>query len=718
MAFAQLQKISVAYGDRDVLSSVSLTLDRNSRIALVGDNGSGKTTLLRIAAGIASPDSGDVHIQRGSVVSYLPQSGLVFEGRTLLEEADTAFERFHDIDKRKTEIEERLGRVDEMTSEVEGLLHEHDELQQTLIHSGFYDREPVVRRVLTGLGFEDSDLDRPTEEFSGGWQMRIGLAKVLLEDPAIVLLDEPTNYLDIEARAWLESFLADFPGGVMVVSHDRYFLDVTVRSVAELFRGNLTLYHGNFSAYQRRRTQELESLAEAYRQQQQEIERIESFIRKFRSKPTKAAQVQSRVKMLEKMERIEIPESMKRITFSFPEAPHSGKIVLRAEGISRRYGSHVVLEDLEFLLERGDRMVIAGKNGAGKSTLMRILAEVDTDYDGTLRLGSGVKIGYFSQDLDSLPESGTVLEAVEAVAATEDIPRLRDLLGAFLFRGDDVFKSVSVLSGGERSRLALLLLLLHPVNLLILDEPTNHLDMTSKRVLLDALSDFGGTLVFVSHDRYFIEALADRVLALRDRSWRIYPGDYEYFLWRSAEEESEQVEPGDANADSANRKTDQIAPPNPGETHTNPDEPGGASDDAAPERIHHASSPGLRKAGEPRSGNGDTSVPERNDEEKRKPLVIRIDRQEEKELKRRLRKLETTETETLEELEELDSAYDTCQVELAREENYTVGDRVRELTTQLDEIEKKRERTTDRWHEIETEVTAIRKRLEASGRAK
>ena len=429
------------------------------------------------------------------------------------------------------------------------LLERQAEIITWLEESGWNRREVLARQTLEGLGFSKDDMNRSVEEFSGGWQMRIALAKALLEKPDILLLDEPTNYLDIEARNWLEQFLHDFTGGFLLVSHDRYFLDVTINEVYELFNGDLKRYPGNYSHYEKVRAVELETLMAKYEQQQEEINKLEDFIRRFGYKATKAAQAQERQKMLDKIlaEKIEIPETLKKIRFSFPPAPHSGRLVLTLENINKSYinsdnTEHQVLKDLGLVLENGDRLVVAGKNGAGKTTLLRIISGEDSAYTGNLKLGSGVSIGYFSQDnAESMKGSMSMLEMLEAEAPLELIPKLRDMLGAFLFRGDDVYKSVDVLSGGEKSRLALLRLLLKPVNLLILDEPTNHLDMHSKDVLLNALKDFGGTVIFVSHDRGFIESLATRVLELTPCKFREFPGNYQYYM-EQLEKESMEID--------------------------------------------------------------------------------------------------------------------------------------------------------------------------------
>ena len=529
MAFVQFSKVSLAFGDRDILKQVSINLQTGSKIALTGANGSGKSTLIKVLAGLIKPDDGERAIQKDCRIAYLPQSGLTHQGCTLMQEADKAFDYGYELQKKIDDLGEQL---QHNPPNMEALAQQQADLIQKLDDSGWYRRESVAQSVLLGLGFLRSDFDRQTQEFSGGWQMRIALAKALMTGPDILLLDEPTNYLDIEARNWLEDFLQGFPGGFLLVSHDRYFLDVTINEVYELFNGELKRYPGNYTHYEKVRETELKTLIAAYEQQQQEIQKLQDFITRFGYKATKAAQAQEYQKKLDKMERIVIPESMKKIHFKFPPAPHSGRLVLRLNGITKTYdGKTNVLNNLDLTVENGQRLVVAGRNGAGKSTLLRIIAEQDSAFTGELVPGAGVKIGYFSQDnAETIKGSQTILEYLEDRAPLELIPKLRDMLGAFLFRGDDVFKSLDVLSGGEKSRVALLQLLLSPVNLLVLDEPTNHLDLHSKDVLLDALRDFGGTVVFVSHDRGFIQQLATQVLHLEPGTSKYFPGDYTYYL--------------------------------------------------------------------------------------------------------------------------------------------------------------------------------------------
>ena len=557
MAFVQFSQVSLAFGDRDILKNVTINLQTGSKVALTGANGAGKSTLIKVLAGLVPPDSGSRAVQKECRIAYLPQSGLTHHGCTLREEADKAFEFGYELQRR---IDEIGGQLERGEGNTDSLVSQQAELIQKLEDSGWHRREAAAESVLLGLGFARTDFDRDTAEFSGGWQMRIALAKALMQGPDILLLDEPTNYLDIEARSWLEQFLQNFKGGFLLVSHDRYFLDVTINEVYELFNGDLKRYPGNFSHYEKVREVELKTLIAAYEQQQEEINKLEDFIRRFGYKATKAAQAQEYQKKLEKMERIEIPESLKKIHFSFPPAPHSGRLVFRMNGITKSYdGSHNVLDNLELTLENGERLVVAGRNGAGKSTLLRIIAGEDKDFSGETIPGAGVQIGYFSQDnAETIRGKETIIDYLEARAPLELIPKLRDMLGAFLFRGDDVYKSLDVLSGGEKSRIALLQLLLSPVNLLVLDEPTNHLDIHSKDVLLTALRDFGGTVIFVSHDRAFIEQLATRVLELKPGLFKNYPGNYEFYIEQLAKNaEGTVVEPVETSA--AGSKTSSSA---------------------------------------------------------------------------------------------------------------------------------------------------------------
>lgn len=543
MAFVQFSQVSLAFGDRDILKNVSVNLMTGTKAALTGANGAGKSTLIKVMAGLIQPDSGTYSCQKDTRIAYLPQSGLTHHGCTLKEEADRAFAFGYELQKQIDEMGEQAAKNPDSA---ENLLIKQAELIARLEESGWHRREATAESVLLGLGFSHEDLSRQTEEFSGGWQMRIALAKALMQNPDILLLDEPTNYLDIEARDWLEKFLVNYKGAFLLVSHDRYFLDVTVNEVFELFGGDLKRYKGNFTHYEQIRELELKTLIAEYEKQQDEIEKLQDFIRRFGVQATKAAQAQERQKQLDKIlaQKIEIPESLKKIHFKFPQAPHAGNLVMRTKGLSKTYdGQKYIIKDLDLVVENGEMLVVAGRNGAGKSTLLRMLAGVDWTSDGEIIPGAGVKIGYFSQDnAETICGTESILDYIESRAPTELIPKVRDMLGSFLFRGDDVFKPLNVLSGGEKSRIALLQLLLSPNNLLILDEPTNHLDMHSKDVLMNALKDFGGTVIFVSHDRGFIEGLATRVLELKPGQHREFPGDYKYYMERMEAEALGQVE--------------------------------------------------------------------------------------------------------------------------------------------------------------------------------
>ena len=648
MSFVQFSKVSLAFGDRDILKDVSINLASGTKSALTGANGSGKSTLMKVLAGLVPSDSGDRAIEKGTRIGYLPQSGIVHAGCTLKEEADKGFQFGYDLVAQMEKLGEELANPQGNSlseKQKEKLVEQHHEIQEKLEEIDWYRKDILAQQILIGLGFELSDLERRVEEFSGGWQMRIALAKVLLAKPDILLLDEPTNYLDIEARSWLEQFLKEFKGGFLLVSHDRYFLDVTINEVYELFNGSLNRYPGNYSHYEKVREVELESLIARYEIQQEEIRKLEDFIRRFGYKATKAAQAQERQKMLDKIERIEIPETLKKIHFTFPPAPHSGRLVVTLENlnktwISENYQNHVI-KDLDIVIENGDRLVVAGRNGAGKSTLLRIISGNDTDFSGTVKLGSGVSIGYFSQDnAETLKGSMSILEFLEAEAPLELIPKLRDMLGAFLFRGDDVFKSIDVLSGGEKSRLALLRILLKPVNLLILDEPTNHLDLHSKDVLLKALKDFGGTVIFVSHDRGFIESLANRVLELKPGQAKVFPGDYKYYL--------EQI--------------------------------------------------GKLEQGEVVQSQVKSNSFVQNDEPKK--TASQLSREETKRLQAEKRRLEKEEEKLMTEISELEEEKSSLEEKLSTPEVYSDGVLCKEITQQVAQIEEKLNQLNSRWEEV------------------
>ena len=527
-----VEGLSKRFGERVLFEDVSWHVRKRDRIGLSGPNGSGKTTLLRMLAGLQEPDSGSIRMASDTTIGYLPQDGIVHHGRTVYDEVVLAFQDLLALKEEQHRIEDALAHATEAGEGHDKLLERYAEVTERFKHLGGYEIDARVAEVLKGLGFSLADQQRKTEEFSGGWQMRIALAKLLLARPNLLLMDEPTNHLDLPARNWLEEYLADYPGSVVLVSHDRYFLDATVRRITEVGLKTLTDYHGNYSHYVSEHTARMERLREAHRRQSEEIEKAEVFINRFRYTATKAKQVQSRIKLLDKVERIEIPPERKRIRFRFPESPRPGRVVLETKGVRKAYGENVVLRHLDLMVERGDRIALVGPNGAGKSTLMRILAGVDRPDEGVRLEGHKVILDYFAQDQASaLNPSRTVLEEMSSASSVTMAPMIRTILGGFLFEADDVFKRVAVLSGGERNRLALARMLLTASNVLLLDEPTNHLDLDSKEVLLDALDDYGGTLVFVSHDRYFVDKLATKVIEVGGGEAPLYPGGYEDFLY-------------------------------------------------------------------------------------------------------------------------------------------------------------------------------------------
>src|SRR5712691_9782453 len=533
-----VEGLTKRYGERVLFEDVSWHVKKRDRIGLSGPNGAGKTTLLRMLAGLEEPHAGQIRMASDTTIGYLPQDGIVHKGRTVYEEVVLAFQELLALKEEQHRIEEELAHATEDAGGHEKLLERYAEVTERFKHLGGYEIDARVADVLKGLGFSLADHTRNTEGLSGGWQMRVALAKLLLARPNLLLMDEPTNHLDLPARNWLEEYLADYPGSVVVVSHDRYFLDSTVKRITDVGLKTLTDYHGNYSKYLVEHEARMARLRESHQRQSEEIEKAEAFINRFRYQATKARQVQSRIKQLDKVERIEIPPARKKIRFKFPDAPKPGRVVLEAKGVRKAFGDNVVLRHLDLMVERGDRIALVGPNGAGKSTLMRILAGVDGPDEGQRILGHRVVLDYFAQDQAAvLNPARTVYEEMSSASPTTMVPLIRNILGGFLFSGDDVNKRVAVLSGGERNRLALAKMLLNPSNLLLLDEPTNHLDLDSKEVLLDALADYIGTMVFVSHDRYFVDKLASKVIEVGGGEAPLYPGGYEDFLyWKKQQE--------------------------------------------------------------------------------------------------------------------------------------------------------------------------------------
>ncbi|RCK74589.1 MAG: ATPase [Ignavibacteriae bacterium] len=549
-----VQNISIQFGGKYLFENLNFQISPNDRIGLIGPNGVGKTTLLKILSGITQADSGIVQKANYVSIGYLPQDTINFSDRTLYEEAKSAFEDINILQNQLDEINNQILNYKNVdTEEYQELLEIQSEIQFKLECSNAHLIKSQIEKVLMGLGFYIEDFERPVREFSGGWQMRIALAKLLLSNPSLLMLDEPTNHLDLDSLRWLEEYLNSYKGAVIIVSHDRAFLDNMTKKIFAIVNGKLEIYHGNYSFYERESRIRRENLINSIRNQQQKIKQTQRFIERFRYKATKARQVQSRIKQLEKIELIEVEPEDEEITFSFPETKPSGAIVAEAinltksyftskSGFSSRDLEKLVFSDLNFRIERGDRIALVGVNGSGKSTLTKILSGIEQPTSGIIKFGHNVLISYFAQSqVDELHNDMEVIQVAEAEASGQTQAQLRTLLGCFLFKGDDVFKKVKVLSGGEKSRLALVKMLLKPANFLVMDEPTNHLDMKSKKVLQDALSNFNGTYLIVSHDRHFLDPIINKVIEIKDGKIKTYLGNISDYI-QKLESEKEKVQ--------------------------------------------------------------------------------------------------------------------------------------------------------------------------------
>src|SRR5271154_2120772 len=529
----QLSGAGKRFGHKLLFEDCDWLITPRERTGLVGGNGTGKSTLLKILCGMETLDYGSLSLTKGMSIGYLPQDGLTLAGRTVFAEAMTVFDDLRQMEKELEALHHSLGELDSASPEYAADADRAHHIDSEFRNRDGYAIEAQVGTALDGLGFHKEDWTRRTEEFSGGWQMRIALAKLLLEKPNMLLLDEPTNHLDLEARNWLESYLTSYPFAYVLISHDRYFLDITVNKTVEVWNKHVQFYSGNYDAYLRQKDERRAQLEASYRNQRERIEQLEAFINRFRYQATKAKQVQSRIKELEKIERIEIPPQEQTIHFSFPQPKPSGRIVAEFKDVSKSYGPKHVFSGASFIIERGDRIALVGVNGAGKSTMIKLLAGTEPLTSGDYALGHNAMPDYFAQDqYKELDPERRMLDDLGDAAPRSTNTELRTLLGCFLFSDDDVFKKIGVLSGGERNRYALARMLLAPSNFLLLDEPTNHLDMRAKDVLLESLSKYSGTVVFVSHDRYFIDNLAARVFEIEDGHVHVYPGNYEDYLWR------------------------------------------------------------------------------------------------------------------------------------------------------------------------------------------
>jgi ATP-binding cassette subfamily F protein 3 len=537
----QLSGAGKRFGHKLLFENTDWLITPRDRVGLVGANGTGKSTLMKVLAGLDTLDYGSLIVAKGTTAGYLPQDGLSLSGRTVFAECMAVFSDLRAMELEMESLLHKFSELDHASPEYADVADRYHSLEHEFRTRDGYSIEAEVGRVLMGLGFRKEDWERQTEEFSGGWQMRLALAKLLLQKPNLLLLDEPTNHLDLEARNWLEEYLHDYPYALVLISHDRYFLDVVVNKIAEIWNKRFWFYVGNYDKFLSQKTQRNEQLQAAYKNQRDRIEQLEVFINRFRYQATKAKQVQSRIKELEKIERIEIPPEEKTIHFSFPQPKPSGRIVAEFASVAKSYpakpgsnsGEKEVFRNVSFMIEKGDRIALVGVNGAGKSTLIKLLAGAELPTQGEFRLGHNVQADYFAQDqYKELDPEARMIDDLGSASPRSTQTELRSLLGCFLFSEDDVFKKIGVLSGGERGRYALLRLLLHPANFLLLDEPTNHLDLRAKDVLLEALMDYTGTVVFVSHDRYFIDKLATRVFEIGDGKVEVYPGNYEDYLWR------------------------------------------------------------------------------------------------------------------------------------------------------------------------------------------
>jgi len=557
----QLTGAGKRFGPKVLFQDLDWLVNPKERAGIVGGNGTGKSTLLKVLAGIESLDYGSIVTMKGVSAGYLPQDGLSLSGRSVFAECMTVFEDLRLMEVEMEDLTRRMSELDHSTVEYTQVAERFHRVENEFGAREGYAIEAQVGAVLSGLGFSREDWRRRTEEFSGGWQMRIALAKLLLEKPNLLLLDEPTNHLDLEARNWLEGYLSGYPNAFVMVSHDRFFLDVTVSRTVEIWNKRVHFYVGNYSKYEILKTERRAQLKAAFDNQQEKIQHLEAFINRFRAQATKAKQVQSRIKELEKIERIEIPPDEETIHFKFPQPKASGRVVAEFRNVSKSYGEKFVFGNANFIIERGDRVALVGVNGAGKSTLIKILAGAEAVSTGDFTLGHNVEPDYFAQDqYKELDPDAKMIDDLSTVASRSTNTELRTILGSFLFSGDDVFKQIGVLSGGERNRYALARMLLRPGNFMLLDEPTNHLDMRAKDVLLNALKDFTGTVVFVSHDRYFIDNLATRVFEVGEGQVTPFPGNYEDYIWRKEGGPDRNGAPPDAKPEAAKAHAAKPAP--------------------------------------------------------------------------------------------------------------------------------------------------------------
>src|SRR6266436_727423 len=684
----QVEDIAKAYAGQRLFRELSWRIPDGARIGLVGPNGVGKTTLCRLLAGLEEPDAGRISRPRETTVGYLSQEVAGGVGGSVLAAALSGFDEVWRIEYQMEEVAAALSGAPN-GPQSDALTARYGDLQHRFEALGGYRLETAAKAILGGLGFRDADAHRPLAEFSGGWRMRAALARLLLLRPDLLLLDEPTNHLDLESLGWLENFLAAYEGSVVIVSHDRYFLNRMVTAIAELAGGSVTLYHGDYDHFLVER-EARQALREAQaRNQAKRVAEIERFIDRFRYKASKARQVQSRVKMLDRMERIETEAGARRIHFSFPQPPRTGRLVARLAGVRKAYGDNVVYSGVDFLVERGDRVALVGVNGAGKSTLLKVLAGALPFDAGERALGSHVEVQYYAQhQLDLLDPTRTVLEEIELAAPDAQISRLRTILGSFLFSGDTVEKKVAVLSGGEKARLALAKMLARPAALLCMDEPTNHLDLASKEVLEEALSGFNGTIVFISHDRYFINRIATQVVEVDRGHLTTHLGTYDDYL---------------------DHKAKAVATPEPPETPRSTAPKAKAADQRSALRISQPSAPGLSAGGGSAGAiSGPPQLKSLKKETEDSTTGKTVDRKKshknlDREIKAIKARLGTVEAQ----IHEMEARLQEIGLALADPDLYRDGDRARDIAQARRDTEERVAWLMKEWEDLSVRLSAV-----------
>ena len=662
-----VQNLSLAFGGRPILHRASFKVEDGERAAIIGANGTGKSTLLRLIAGIITPDEGTVSVPKNTEVGYLPQEITLESDHSVIGECRQVYADLLEHEEEMRRLEEQMSHVDHDSPKFQSIAERYEYLLHETQRRDLYSMDATIKKVLGGLGFQTKDYERPCNEFSGGWQMRIALAKILLQNPDVILLDEPTNHLDIESIEWLAQWIQGHNGSVLMVSHERSFMDALAKKVVEIDRGEVVVYRGNFSQAVEKRAERRDIQQRTYENQQQQIAHIQKFVDRFRYQASKAALVQSRVKQLEKIEQVQAPTpDQGTIKFQFPSAPRSAKEVITAEGVSKAYGSLTVLDRVDFTLYRGEKVALVGVNGAGKTTLMRILAGRDGDYRGKCEYGSNVDASYFAQyDKEDLHPDNTVLGEFHATVPLSVSDKARHILGAFLFSGDDVQKKIHMLSGGERTRLRLAKMLCGKANLLLLDEPTNHLDIGSRLTLEEALRQYDGAVVLVSHDRYFLDNVVTRIVEVSDGGLKNYPGNYSDYLSLK-------------------------------ELHEN----GGGGNGAAQPAV-------SKKVDSKRLAEQIAATPKKESSSERR------DRQQrERHAKNRLRKIEREVEEHEDMIYQLEEAIRQIENEMAQPEASTNPQRLQELSAKLEKVQSKKEEVEGNWLSLQEEAEELESLLE------